>query len=31
VQLGIYDVPKDRHLLPWVETNARFGRIARTP
>ncbi|MGC4116318.1 MAG: hypothetical protein QM765_17435 [Myxococcales bacterium] len=25
---GIYDFPKDRHVFPWVEINARFGTIA---
>ncbi len=25
--LGIYDTPKDRHVFPWVEVNARFGII----
>lgn len=29
LRLAIYDVPKDRHVEPWVEVNARFGRIAR--
>ena len=24
---AIYDGPKDRHVFPWVEVNARFGRI----
>jgi hypothetical protein len=24
---GIYDFPKDRHVFPWVEVNARFGVI----
>jgi hypothetical protein len=24
-----YDSPKDRHVLPWVEVNARFGLIKR--
>ena len=24
---GIYDFPKDRHVVPWVEVNARFGVI----
>ena len=28
-RLAIYDVPKDRHVEPWVEVNARFGRIRR--
>jgi len=26
---AIYDSPKDRHLVPWIEVNARFGRIRR--
>ena len=25
----IYDLPKDRHIFPWVELNARFGIIDR--
>ena len=25
--LAIYQGPKDRHVFPWVEVNARFGRI----
>ena len=25
----IYDFPKDRHIFPWVELNARFGIIDR--
>ncbi|HEY3445527.1 MAG TPA: hypothetical protein VGK67_04140 [Myxococcales bacterium] len=25
---AIYDYPKDRHLFPWIEVNARFGTIA---
>ena len=25
---AVYDGPKDRHVFPWVEVNARFGRIA---
>jgi hypothetical protein len=24
-----YDSPKDRHVMPWVEVNARFGLIGR--
>ncbi|MBW2459022.1 MAG: hypothetical protein JRI68_31270, partial [Deltaproteobacteria bacterium] len=24
---AIYDFPKDRHVFPWVEVNARFGLI----
>jgi hypothetical protein len=30
-RLAVYDVPKDRHVEPWVEVNARFGRIRRVP
>ena len=26
-ELMIYDFPKDRHVFPWVEVNARFGVI----
>lgn len=26
---AIYDFPKDRHVFPWVEVNARFGIIRR--
>jgi hypothetical protein len=26
-QLAIYDLPKDRHIFPWIEVNARFGII----
>jgi hypothetical protein len=25
----VYDSPKDRHVFPWVEVNARFGMIRR--
>ena len=25
----VYDSPKDRHVFPWVEVNARFGLIGR--
>ena len=25
----IYDTPKDRHVFPWIELNARFGVIRR--
>jgi hypothetical protein len=25
----IYDFPKDRHVMPWVDINARFGLIRR--
>ncbi len=28
VERCIYDFPKDRHLFPWVELNARFGIIS---
>ncbi len=28
--LGIYLGPKDRHVFPWLDVNARFGRIAIT-
>jgi len=28
-RLGVYDTPKDRHVFPWVEVNARFGIIDR--
>ena len=24
---AIYDLPKDRHVFPWIEVNARFGVI----
>lgn len=24
---AVYDGPKDRHVFPWIEVNARFGRI----
>lgn len=27
--LAVYQGPKDRHVLPWVEAHARFGRIRR--
>jgi hypothetical protein len=30
-RLAVYDVPKDRHVEPWVEVNARFGRILPVP
>ena len=23
----VYDSPKDRHVFPWVDVNARFGLI----
>jgi hypothetical protein len=26
---AIYAFPKDRHIFPWIEVNARFGVIAR--
>jgi len=26
---AIYDFPKDRHIFPWIEVNARFGIIER--
>ena len=26
---AIYEFPKDRHVFPWVEVNARFGVIQR--
>ena len=25
-----YQGPKDRHVFPWIEVNARFGLIKRT-
>ncbi len=28
-QQAIYEFPKDRHVFPWVEVNARFGVIDR--
>ncbi len=28
LELAIYESPKDRLVWPWVEVNARFGRIA---
>ena len=28
--LAIYDTPKDRHVFPWVDVNARFGIIRRS-
>ncbi len=27
---AIYEVPKDRHVFPWLDVNARFGRIRTT-
>ncbi len=29
IERCIYDFPKDRHVVPWVELNARFGIIDR--
>jgi hypothetical protein len=26
-ELAIYETPKDRHVFPWIEVNARFGVI----
>jgi hypothetical protein len=26
---AVYQSPKDRHVLPWLDVNARFGRIRR--
>ena len=28
IKLAIYDLPKDRHVFPWIEVNARFGIIS---
>jgi hypothetical protein len=28
LELGVYMEPKDRHITPWLDVNARFGRIA---
>ncbi len=28
-QRAVYDSPKDRHVFPWIEVNARFGLIRR--
>ncbi len=28
---AVYDSPKDRHVFPWVEALARFGRIGPPP
>lgn len=28
---AIYQSPKDRHVAPWIEVNARFGRIPVAP
>lgn len=30
-RLGIYLGPKDRHVTPWLDVNARFGRIRVVP
>merc|ERR1712012_636473 len=27
--LAMFDTPKDRHVFPWLEVNARFGIITR--
>jgi len=27
VARAVYDLPKDRHVFPWIEVNARFGLI----
>ena len=27
---AIYEFPKDRHVFPWIEVNARFGVIGRS-
>jgi hypothetical protein len=27
----VYESPKDRHVFPWVEVNARFGLIRTKP
>ncbi len=29
IERAIYDFPKDRHIMPWIEVNARFGIIER--
>ena len=29
-ELCIYDFPKDRHVFPWIDVNARFGVIKST-
>jgi hypothetical protein len=29
IERCIYDFPKDRHIFPWIELNARFGIIGR--
>jgi hypothetical protein len=28
-QRAVYQSPKDRHVFPWLDVNARFGRIRR--
>jgi len=28
---AVFDSPKDRHIFPWLEVNARFGVIERLP
>jgi hypothetical protein len=28
-ELAVYESPKDRLVWPWIEVNARFGRIQR--
>merc|ERR1712217_492113 len=28
-QVAVFDAPKDRHIFPWLEVNARFGVIDR--
>ena len=30
IELAIYDFPKDRHIFPWIDVNARFGVIKPT-
>ena len=31
-ELAVYDSPKDRHVFPWIDVNARFGIIkAKAP
>ena len=29
IKMGSFDCAKDRHVIPWVEVNARFGFIKR--
>jgi hypothetical protein len=29
IERCVYDYPKDRHIFPWIELNARFGIIQR--